>query len=425
MSRVALESLGCKLNQAEMEALSDRLANRGHEIAESLAVADVYVLNTCTVTHIADRKSRQALRAARRNNRGLRIIATGCYARRAPQDLARLGVVDAFVSRPEDAGMVRAIEDGGRVRTAGRDGDRPGGWGRVRSLVKIQEGCGDFCTFCVVPYTRGRGRSRTPDDIVAEVRDRVANGHREVVLTGTKPGDYRSNGQGSAGLRELVRRILAETTVERLRLCSLQPGDLTAELLELWQDDRLCPHLHLPLQSGSEVTLRRMNRPYTVEEYEAAICRAREAIPDLAITTDILTGFPGETALDFEESYRFCQRMDFARIHVFPYSKRPGTAAAVMPGQVDDGTRKHRSARMISLAQQSARRFRSRFLGRTLQVLWEDLSGEGFWRGHTGNYLPVYTKCPERLAGKSLAVRLCKEYADGLLGEIVNGGSDG
>src|SRR5512136_1846864 len=248
MSRVELESLGCKLNQAEMEALADRLASRGHVLTDSVAEADVYVLNTCTVTHIADRKSRQALRAARRSNPRLRIIATGCYARRAPEDMARLGVVDVITGGAEDDGVVSAIEGNGRVRTTGRTGDSAGIWGRTRSLVKIQEGCRDFCSFCVVPYTRGPGRSRTPDDILAEVKDKAARGHKEMILTGTKLGDYRSNGHGSAGLPELIRRILAETRVERLRLSSLQPADLTPELLVLWQDKRLCPHLHLPLQ---------------------------------------------------------------------------------------------------------------------------------------------------------------------------------
>ena len=269
MSRVALESLGCKLNQAEMEALADRLVSRGHVLAGSAAEADVYLLNTCTVTHIADRKSRQALRAARRANPQARVIATGCYARRVPEELGRLGVVDIILGDAEGDSLLGAIEGHGHVRTAGLTGDSTGGWSRTRSLVKIQEGCSDYCSFCVVPYTRGPGRSRTPDEILAEVKDKVTRGHQEVVLTGTKLGDYRSNGHGSAGLPELIRRILAETKVERLRLSSLQPADLTPELLALWRHDRLCPHLHLPLQSGSDTILRQMHRPYSLAEYES------------------------------------------------------------------------------------------------------------------------------------------------------------
>ena len=425
MSRVALESLGCKLNQAEMEALADRLADRGHVLTGSPAEADFYVLNTCTVTHIADRKSRQALRAARRVNPHARVIATGCYARRVPEDLARLGVVDAIVGGPEDDEMVGAIEGSGRVRTTGRTGDSSGTWGRTRSLVKIQEGCSDFCSFCVVPYTRGPGRNRTPYEILAEVKNKAARGHREVVLTGTKLGDYHWNGHESAWLPELIRRILAETSVERVRLSSLQPADLTPELLMLWHDSRLCPHLHLPLQSGSDTILRRMNRPYCLAEYEGAVRQARSAIPDLSITTDMLVGFPGEGESEFEESYRFCESTGFAGIHVFPYSKRPGTPAATMSGQIDDKTKKQRSARMMALGQRSAGRFRSQFLGRTMPVLWEDSSGDGIWSGHTANYLRVYAKSDGKLAGKMLAARIAEEYADGLGGEMVNGGCDG
>ncbi len=425
MSRVTLESLGCKLNQAEIEALADRLAGRDHVLTDSVAEADVYVLNTCTVTHIADRKSRQALRAARRSNPQARIIATGCYARRAPEDLRRLGAVDVILADTEADRLVDAIEGNGHVRTARTTGDSTRGWSRTRSLVKIQEGCHDFCSFCIVPYTRGLGRSRTPDDILAEVKDKAARRHQEVVLTGTKLGDYRCDGHGSAGLPELVRRILAETKVERLRLSSLQPNDLTPEFITLWHDDRLCPHLHLPLQSGSDVILRRMHRPYTLAEYETTVRQAREAIPDLSVTTDVLVGFPGEGDGEFEESYRFCESMGFAGIHVFPYSKRPGTPAATMPGQIDDKTRKQRSARMMALGKRSAGRFRSQFLGRTMPVLWEDISIDGLWSGHTANYLRVHAGSDERLAGKMLAVRVVEEYADGLWGEMVNGGYDG
>lgn len=425
MSKVTLESLGCKLNQAEMEALADRLVSQGHALTDLAAEADAYVLNTCTVTHIADRKSRQALRAARRSNPQLRVIATGCYARRAPQDLARLGVVDVIVGSPDDGGIVGAIEGNGRVRTSGRTGDSTGGWSRTRSLVKIQDGCSDFCSFCVVPYTRGPGRNRAPDEILAEIRDRVAGGHKEVILTGTKLGDYRWNGHESAGLPGLIRRILAGTSVQRLRLSSLQPADLTPDLLTLWQDSRLCPHLHLPLQSGSDAILRRMHRPYSLAEYESAVSRARETIPDLSITTDILVGFPGEGDREFGETLHFCERMGFAAIHVFPYSKRPGTPAAAMPGQVDDKVKRQRSARMMNLGKRSAGRFRSQFLGRTMPVLWEDTPGDGLWRGHTANYLRVYAKSDKRLAGELLAARITEEYADGLGGEMVIGGCDG
>ena len=453
MSRVVLESLGCKLNQAEMESLAERLAERGHELAGSIADADVYVLNTCSVTHVADRKSRQALRAARRARPGVRVVAAGCYASRAPEELGQLGVVDAIVAGSEGDRLMQAIEaapcpqpdgapcpqpdgapcpqphggamhgpeGGGRVRTACPDaGARRG---RTRSLVKIQEGCTDLCSFCVVPHTRGPGRSRPSDDVVAEVRDRAARGYREVVLTGTKLGDYGRNGE--AGLPGLVRRILDETAVERLRLSSVQPADLTPEFLSLWRDPRLCPHLHLPLQSGSDSILDRMQRLYSRAEYQGAVDRARAAIPDLSITTDVLVGFPGETAGEFEESRRFCNAMGFAGIHVFSYSKRPGTPAAAMPAQVPHETKQRRSAAMAALGRESGGRFRAGFLGRTMAVLWEEAAADGLWTGHAANYLRVCARSGEDITGRILAVRITEEYADGVGGEIVNGGHHG
>ncbi len=430
MSIVALESLGCKLNQAEMESLADRLAGRGHDLTGDVSLADAYVLNTCSVTHVADRKSRQALRAARRACPGALVVAAGCYARRAPEELRRLGVVDAIVPGTEGDRAIEAIEGaarptpgaGGHVRTP-----RPAAGGlpvRTRSLVKVQEGCGDRCTFCVVPWTRGPGRSRAADDVLADIRRRVAAGHREVVITGTKLGSYGGNG-GRAGLPGLVARILDQTTVERLRLSSVQPDDLTREFLSLWQDKRLCPHLHLPLQSGSEAVLRRMSRPYSPADFERAVSRAREAIPDLAITTDVLVGFPGETEGEFEEGRRFCDTMCFAGIHVFPYSRRPGTPAAGMPGQVLSEVKKRRSAAMMALGQAAAARFRSHFRGRTLAVLWEEAAADGLWSGHAANHLRVYARSRADLGGKLVAVRLGGEYADGVGGQIANGGHHG
>lgn len=433
MSRVVLESLGCKLNQAEMESLAERLAERGHELAGSIADADVYVLNTCSVTHVADRKSRQALRAARRARPGVRVVAAGCYASRAPEELGQLGVVDAIVARSEGDRLMQAIEEApcpqhdgapcAGVRTACPDAGA--GRGRTRSLVKIQEGCSNPCTFCVVPHTRGPGRSRPSDDVVAEVRDRAARGYREVVLTGTKLGDYRGHGDGRSGLPHLVRRIMDQTPVERLRLSSVQPTDLVPDFLSLWQSDRLCPHLHLPLQSGSDSILGRMHRPYSRAGYRRAVERAREAIPDLSVTTDVLVGFPGETEAEFEEGRLFCDGMGFAGIHVFSYSRRPGTAAAAMPAQVPYETKRRRSDAMAALARESGARFRTRFLGRTLPVLWEEAAADGLWTGYTANYLRVYARGRGDIGGRILAVRITEEYSDGVGGEILNGGHRG
>ena len=432
--RVALETLGCKLNQAETESLARQFLRRGCQLAESPREADVYVLNTCTVTHIADRKARHLLRSARRSNLQALIIAVGCYAQRAPAELAQLGAVDLILSAAEKDRLIDMVENRlGRVRNRRTEISPVGGLSsvRTRALIKIQDGCDDFCSFCIVPYTRGREGSLPLDKVLEEVRARVDAGYREVTLTGTKIGAYLGNGlcvtskEWTPGLPRLIERILKETAVERLRLSSLQPQDLTPESVKLWADKRLCPHLHLSLQSGSDGVLQRMKRRYSTYDYERAVSLAREAISDLAITTDILAGFPGESEREFEESYHFCQKIGFANIHVFPYSPRPGTAAARMPHQVEDRVRKERTQRMLTLAQESAHRFREQFRGRTVPVLWERKVERGVWSGLTDNYLRVFAESEEPLTNRLLPVRLVGHYRQGLLGETVDGRENG
>ena len=422
MSRIALQALGCKLNQAEIDSLAQRLAGRGHLLTESADQADIYVLNTCTVTHIADRKSRHLLRVARRRNPGALIVAVGCYAQRDPRMLEQSGIADlALCNDRKDhlPDMIECLRQPGN----GHVKDPRSGWRhRTRSMVKIQEGCSQFCSFCVVPHVRGPERSLHPDGILQDVRERLAAGHREVVLTGTSVGQYTWNGHGSQGLAELVQRILSQTDVTRLRLSSLRPHDLTREMIGLWSDQRLCPHLHIPLQSGSESTLRRMNRPYSLADYARAVQSVREAVPALALTTDVMVGFPGESDREFEESCRFCQDMDFAGIHVFPYSARPGTAASEMPNQIEDRTKKERLRRMLALAQQSAHHFRSQFLGQTMSVLWESKSGSATWDGLTANYIRVSARSDENLSNRLLPVKLMAEKGHALVGENIEGG---
>jgi threonylcarbamoyladenosine tRNA methylthiotransferase MtaB len=277
---------------------------------------------------------------------------------------------------------------------------------RTRSLVKVQEGCSQFCSYCVVPMVRGRERSLPADEIVSEIKARVERGYREVVLTGTQIGSYMN------GIEFLIERILDETEVKRLRLSSLQPPDITKELLSLWQQypKILCRHIHLPLQSGSDVVLQRMGRQYSTEIYEQAVARIREAIPDLSITTDIIVGFPGETDKEFAESYQFCQRMAFANIHVFPYSSRSGTPAAQMPERVDEQVKKQRSRQMFVLAKQSANSFREQFMGRTMLVLWERESKDSTWEGLTDNYIRVVARSNEPLQNRLIPALLGSEH---------------
>jgi threonylcarbamoyladenosine tRNA methylthiotransferase MtaB len=248
------------------------------------------------------------------------------------------------------------------------------------------------------------------------VKDYVADGYREVVLTGTEIGDYQCDG---TGLKDLLGRILKETGIARLRLSSLQPQHINEELLKLWREEKLCPHFHLSLQSGSDAVLARMRRRYTVAQYRQAVAMIREALPDAAVTTDVITGFPGETEAEFLETYEFCEETGFARIHVFPYSPRPGTAAADMPGRVADAVKRERSRRMLALAEAGAAAFRRRFLSRTLDVLCEGRAG-GYWSGLTGNYIKVYIKSREDLTNELRAVRLAELYRDGVRGEIAD-----
>ena len=400
---VALETLGCKLNQAESESLARQLAERGCRVAPPSDGAAIYILNTCTVTHIADRKSRHLLRLAQRRNPGAFIIAIGCYAERAPRELAQVTGVDMVLGNEEKARLLDVLEEQGLISTSSALLPQ---MHRTRSLVKVQEGCNQFCSYCIVPLVRGRERSLPLDEAVAEVRARVKRGYHEVVLTGTQIGSYRNSPE------LLIQRILIETGIERLRLSSLQPREITAGLLSLWQDSskRLCRHLHLPLQSGSDAVLRRMGRRYSTEDYAQAVARIREAIPDVAITTDVMVGFPGETDEDFAESYRFCQQMAFANIHVFPYSERPCTPATLMPEKIDEPVKKERSKRMLKLARESARRFEEQFLGRTMMVLWEREVYDGVWVGLTDNYIRVVAQSKKPLKNWLIPARLGGRY---------------
>ncbi len=418
ITRVALDSLGCKLNQAETELLAKQFTEAGYRLVSPADEADVYILNTCTVTHIADRKSRHWLRLAHRRNPNALLIATGCYAERAPQELARIEGVDLVLGNGQKSHLLQLLEESGYLsRPAYAQGDLTSGSHtgfRTRALVKVQDGCNDLCSYCIVPLVRGREKSLPVDQIVAEVRHRIANGYTEVVLTGVKIGSYSYNG---VNLKGLLEHILAETDVARLRLSSLQPQEISPELVALWHDNRLCRHFHLSLQSGSDSVLRRMKRRYSISDYLQSVSLIRALVPKAAITTDIIVGFPGETSAEFEQGYKLCQELEFARIHVFTYSPRQGTQASQMLNQVEDGVKKERSQRMLALAKESAQNFSRQFLGKTMPVLWEKQTDDNIWSGHTDNYIKVYTRNGEDLTNKLLPVKLTKISGDGVWGD--------
>lgn len=417
--KIAIDTLGCKLNQAESEKLASRFAEAGHTLVGTVEEADIYILNTCTVTDAADAKSRHLLRQARRRNPEVMLVATGCFPERAPEALSRIDGVKLVTGNAHKLDLPEILAESGLLAapevTPPAAADSLKVISRTRAFIKIQDGCSGFCSYCIVPFVRGRETNLPAGQVIGEIRKRVSAGVKEAVLTGTEPGSYNDGGTDLAGL---LRRVLVETEIPRIRLSSLQPDEITPGLINLWQDSRLCPHFHISLQSGSDSVLKRMNRRYSTEEYRSAVALLKSRVPGAAVTTDIIAGFPGETEEEYRESLEICRKSGFARIHVFPFSKRPGTTAANMPDQVPDSIRKHRSQKLRILGRECAESFRQGFTGSVLDVLWEQRS-RGDWSGYTGNYIRVYTGSSDNLANRITPVKLAKPYRDGMWGEIL------
>ena len=446
---VAIHTHGCKLNQADSQALARRFREAGYLVVEPSAPADVVVLNSCTVTAIADAKARQFLRAARRRSPGAVVVATGCYAQRAPAELEDLTEVSLVVGNTGKAGLVEslraALESPSPPMSASNhptDGPTPitdaptpsfprkresiqsPVPGRTRAMVKIQEGCDQVCAYCIVPKVRGRERSIPPEAIITEINRLASNesgtgGFREVALTGTQLGTYGFDLPG-VNLVRLLERILAETDVERVRVSSLQAHEITGPLLELWADSRLMPHFHIPLQSGCDSTLKAMRRRYGTAQFAASVDCVRRMYPNAGITTDIIVGFPGETASDFAASLGFAAAMQFSDIHAFPYSSRPGTSAAYYRNQVAEPEKRARIGEMLALSAESALAFRQSQLGTVRPVLWERTSGiGGGWSGLTDNYLRVRAASDSLLANQITNARLIGLEGDWVVGEAM------
>jgi threonylcarbamoyladenosine tRNA methylthiotransferase MtaB len=436
--RVRLETLGCRLNISEIEGMARRFIAAGHRVVGPDEPADLCVLNTCAVTHVAARKSRQIMRQLKRANPGAGMVVTGCYAELEPDQVDALGVDMVIGNQDKDRLVELVTEHWSRVHpekvglrptadTLPSIFDLPSHYlypgARTRAFIKVQDGCDNRCTFCIVRVARGAARSRPAHDVIAEVQGLVAAGYQEVVLSGVHLGSYGYDLGNRRGLFDLVRRLLDETNVPRLRLSSLEPWDLDADFFALWQDPRLGRHLHLPLQSGCDATLKRMARHTNTASFAELVSAARAAIPDLSVTTDVIVGFPGETEAEFAASLAFVEAMAFAKLHVFRYSRRAGTAAATMPGQVPSDVIEGRSRRMHDLGTRLERAFRRRFFGRTMEVLWEtgEVNGEGLlWTGLTENYLRVSARGGPGLRNVVTPVRLVAETSGGLMGQIVD-----
>lgn len=401
---VSVQTLGCKLNQAESESISRQLEEAGFAITRG-DKADVFILNTCTVTRGADSKGRHLVRMLRKSNPNALIVVTGCYAERAGDEIKECGadMVIGNAGKMQIAELVQGQLSNRIKESMGEEPEKERE--RVRSFIKIQDGCRNYCSYCIVPFVRSDVYSVDAEAVIREIKARVADGYREVVLTGTEIGAYSSGGQG---LQQLIARILAETGVARLHVSSLQPQEVSLSLIELWRDRRLCRHFHLALQSGSDVVLERMRRRYDKNVYREAVNRIRGIMPDASITADVMAGFPAESEAEFRESYEFCREMEFAALHVFAYSPRPGTAAAGMAGQVKEGVKRQRSLQMLALAAESAERFARKFTGQVRAVLWENevSPGSDVYSGLTDNYIRVYAESAADLTGTISRTRL-------------------
>jgi threonylcarbamoyladenosine tRNA methylthiotransferase MtaB len=422
--KIYLDTVGCRLNQSEIETYARQFRAAGHELVPEPAEADLTVINTCAVTAAAAADSRKKIRgAARAGSR--EIVATGCWATLNPEGAQALpGVQQVVLNAVKDELVPRVLQFSPEtfdleplVRQP-----VPGGRSRTRAFVKVQDGCDNRCTFCVTTLARGPGRSLPVEAILADIRAALAGGAQEVVLTGVHLGSWGQDFGNPRKLRDLIETVLTEAPIIRLRLSSLEPWDLDDDFFTLWQDQRLARHLHLPLQSGSAATLRRMARKTTPNDFARLVAAAREHIPEVAITTDVIAGFPGESESEFNESLAFVSQMNFAGGHVFTYSARPGTAATRMSDQVPSAIRKERNALLREVFEQSATLYQSRFVGKRLAVLWESSSKveADRWRisGLTDNNLRVTAQAPRQLWNQITPVQLTGLGDGGLVGVL-------
>ena len=422
MRKAALHNLGCKVNAYETEAMQELLEQAGYQIVPFEEQADVYIINTCTVTNVADRKSRQMIHRARKKNPGAVIVAAGCYVQ--TKDTAGLDAdIDIVIGNNKKKEIAKVLEDYFRERDAGakkierldightseyEDLTVSHTAGHTRVFLKVQDGCNQFCSYCIIPYARGRVRSRSREEVVAEVRRLAERGYKEVVLTGIHLSSY-----GTDIGDDLLSLILSVHEVEgicRIRLGSLEPGIITEEFARtLSECPKFCPHFHLSLQSGCDATLKRMNRRYDTAQYEEKCQILRKYFQDPALTTDVIVGFPGETEEEFEASRAFIDRINFYETHIFKYSRREGTRAAVMDGQVLDSVKTKRSALLLELGQKKQREYEEKLLGTTREVLMEEsvvIDGETWQVGHTKEYVKIGRKTREDLSNQLVNVEI-------------------
>lgn len=422
MATVAFQTLGCKVNHYETEAVWQLFKDAGYGRVDFADHADVYVVNTCTVTNTGDKKSRQVIRRAIRQNPDSVICVTGCYAQTSPAEIMAIPGVDVVVGTQDRHKMIGYIEQFreermpinavGNIMKAKvyEELDVPAFTDRTRASLKIQEGCNNFCTFCIIPWARGLMRSRQPEDVLKQAQQLVDAGYKEIVLTGIHTGGYGEDLK-DYNLAKLLKALESVTGLERLRISSIEASQITDEVLDVLKDSPIVVrHLHVPIQSASDTVLRRMRRKYTMAEFGERITRLKEVLPDCAITSDVIVGFPGETEEEFMETFNFINDHKFSELHVFPYSKRTGTPAAMMDDQVDENIKEQRVARLIALSDQLAKEYASKYEGELLEIIPEEISEEAGGRlvGYTDNYLRVAIEGDESLIGQLVRVKITK-----------------
>lgn len=426
--KIAFITLGCKVNLYDTEAMAELFTEKGYEVVDFEEYADVYLINTCTVTNLGDKKSRQMIRRAKRINPNSVVVATGCYAQVASEEVAKIEGINIVIGTKNRSEIVETVEnyvtENGVVNNVsdimGEKEFEPLQISRLtnrtRAYIKIQEGCNRYCTYCIIPYARGPIRSRKPEEVVEEVKKLAENGFKEVVLTGIHVASYGLD-LGNITLADIIEKVHSVDGIERIRFSSMEPLAIDNEFVaRMSKLPKVCDHYHLSLQSGCNRTLKRMNRKYNAEQYAEACERLRNAFPNVAITTDIIVGFPDETEEDFKESLAFAERMKLDKIHTFPYSPKKGTPAAKMKNQISGDVKSQRSKEMIALSDKMNIDFLNNNLGKTVPVLFEDMEN-GFWQGHTTNYIKVLAKSDENLNNKIVDVKLDKIHGV----EIVEG----
>ena len=431
MKKAALHNLGCKVNAYETEAMQHLLEEAGYEIVPFTQKADVYVINTCSVTNMADRKSRQMLHKAKKNNPDSIVVAAGCYVQTSEKEVLNDLSVDIVIGNDRKHDLVRLLEEYSLDSVNDTVDDINDGKHdfeelfidqtkeHTRAFIKVQDGCNQFCSYCIIPYARGRVRSRRFENVIAEVERLAANGFKEVVLTGIHLSSYGVDFEEATGLLELIQAVNAVKGIERIRLGSLEPKIVTEHFAsELSKLDKICPHFHLSLQSGCDATLKRMNRKYTTKEYERGCELLRKYFVHPAITTDVIVGFPGETEEEFEQTKAYLEHIHFYEMHIFKYSKRKGTRAAVMPDQIDEQIKAARSEKLIALGHDMSKEFRKFYIGKNEEVLFEEkavIGDKEYFVGYTKGYVKVAKETAENLENQIVSGRISGMLTDEIL----------